>query len=700
MTSYIKIPQNLKPADPQGSEILAVERAKAVFNVKDLTLFIYGEEFLDIMHRVLPLLENDPIFDKSELYYMGRTELFKKALACEKRLAVLTKEYKWGSKEVQLASWLIDIPGPFNVHKSMFIPTLESQGTKEQREKFMIPAKNFEIIGCYAQTELGHGSNVQGLETTATYIPETKEFEIHSPTLTASKWWVGNLGAAANHAVVMARLVTNGKDYGPHPFIVPIRDVKTHKPLPGITVGDVGPKFGFNSVDNGFVLFDHVRIPHLNMLANFAKVEPNTGNYIKPPNDKLSYGTMVLVRTKILLGARYTLARAATIAIRYSVVRRQSVDQENPTKLPDGRIIETAVIDYTMQQYRLFPVVAMSYAFSFTADELMRLYEENQEKTYKGDFSLMADLHATSSGLKALSTSVAADAIEDCRRSCGGHGFSSFSGFTHFYQNFLPNVTWEGDNYILTQQTARYLFKNYRQLLDSKDSDSRPSNPTIAYIQQYMRNPNQVCPAIEASDFNNPEIQLTAFAHRAAYLIANAVDQIDKHNRTWNSMLVEIYNISRAHCQYILVRNFIAALQTTNPNNGDTTRQKQLKSNPSLRTVLVTVCNLFALSTMEKEVGEFMMSGYLTSQQATLLKAQVLALLVELRPNILSLVDAFYIPDFLLHSALGRADGRVYETMLEWAVKEPLNSVRIDNNIYSSRFLIEGQDDSTLRPKL
>ncbi|CAG8438346.1 4787_t:CDS:2 [Ambispora gerdemannii] len=682
MASFVKIPPNLKTADPQGSDILAAERAKATFSVKDLALLTYGKEFFDIKDRVLSVIENDPTFDKNELYYMGRTE-----------------ENKWGPDETSIAYWLIDIPGVFSVHRSMFIPTLRDQGTKEQQEKFLIPAQKYEIIGCYAQTELGHGSNVQGLETTATYIPETNEFEIHSPTLTASKWWVGNLGAVANHAIVMARLVTNGKDYGPHPFVVPVRDMKTHEPLSGVTVGDIGPKFGFNSVDNGFVIFDRVRIPHFNMLANFAKVERFTGKYIKPPNDKLSYGTMVLIRTNIVVGAQYTLARAATIAIRYSAIRRQFVDKENPTKLPNGRVIETSVLDYTMQQYRLFPVVAMSYAMLFTANEMRRLYDENHAKISMGDFSLLADLHASSSGLKSLSSTMAVDAVEDCRRACGGHGFSSFSGFTLFYQNFLPNTTWEGDNYILNQQTARYLFKHYRQLLNSKDSVSGTSNTTAAYLQQYLRNPNQVSSVKEASDFNNPEIQLTAFAHRAAYLIANAVDQLDNHNRTWNSMLVEISKVSRAHCQFILVRNFIAALQITNTFN-DGTRQKLLDSSPSLRSVLSTVCSLFALWTMEKEVGEFLISGYLTSQQTKQLNTQVLTLLAELRPNIMSLVDAFYLPDFLLHSALGRSDGRVYETMLEWAAKEPLNSVRIDNNIYNSRFLKEGQDDSTLRPKL
>ena len=71
------------------------------------------------------------------------------------------------------------------------------------------------MIGTYAQTELGHGTFLRGLETTATYDPSTQEFIIHSPTLTATKWWPGGLGKTSSHAVVMARLFTQGKEYGP-----------------------------------------------------------------------------------------------------------------------------------------------------------------------------------------------------------------------------------------------------------------------------------------------------------------------------------------------------------------------------------------------------------------------------------------------------------------------------------------------------
>lgn len=101
------------------------------------------------------------------------------------------------------------------------------------------------------------------------------------------------MGRTANHAVVMAQLMINGKSYGPHPFVVQIRDMRTHEPLESIHVGDIGPKFGYNTMDNGFLLLDHVKVPHVNMLAKFSSVDPKTNKYVKPASASLIYGTLV-----------------------------------------------------------------------------------------------------------------------------------------------------------------------------------------------------------------------------------------------------------------------------------------------------------------------------------------------------------------------------------------------------------------------
>ncbi|KAH8114984.1 acyl-CoA dehydrogenase/oxidase, partial [Phellopilus nigrolimitatus] len=118
-----------------------------------------------------------------------------------------------------------------------FEPVVFSQGSPEFVDKFGQLIARRGIIGCYLQTELGHGTNVAQLETTATYLVNTGEFEIHSPTPTSTKWWIGALGKTATHGVVQARLILpGGEDVGPHLFFVQLRSLDDHSVLPGIQI--------------------------------------------------------------------------------------------------------------------------------------------------------------------------------------------------------------------------------------------------------------------------------------------------------------------------------------------------------------------------------------------------------------------------------------------------------------------------------
>jgi hypothetical protein len=195
---------------------------------------------------------------------------------------------------------LLFFPGGLELHIGMFIPSILSQGTPEQQAKWLPLCNRLQVVGTYAQTELGHGTFVRGLETVAAYDPAAREFVVHSPTLTATKWWPGGLGKTATHVILMARLVLGGRDHGPHAFVVQIRDMDSHRPVVGVEVGDIGPKMGYNGVDNGWLRFDHLRIPRDAMLMRFARVTEE-GAYVPPPpaNVKASYATMVYVRATV-----------------------------------------------------------------------------------------------------------------------------------------------------------------------------------------------------------------------------------------------------------------------------------------------------------------------------------------------------------------------------------------------------------------
>jgi acyl-CoA oxidase len=106
---------------------------------------------------------------------------------------------------------------------------------------------------------------------------------------------------------VFAQLYTLGKCHGVHAFLVQLRDEETHKSLKGVTLGEIGTKVGFNSVNNGFVGFDNVRIPLNQMLMKNSKVLEN-GDYVREKSSVLSYGTMTYVRVGIVRDATAFLA--------------------------------------------------------------------------------------------------------------------------------------------------------------------------------------------------------------------------------------------------------------------------------------------------------------------------------------------------------------------------------------------------------
>ncbi|PGH12344.1 hypothetical protein AJ80_06754 [Polytolypa hystricis UAMH7299] len=663
--SWVK---TLTPQGPQGAELLQQERDRSDVAVDKLAELIHTKEVLERQQRVLAIMQPEKVFDKSLSHSMSRTERITKSLAKAKRLHQLSQQHKWSQDDFFMANNLLSEPTPYGLHASMFLVTLREQCTPEQRKLFLERAESYEIIGCYAQTELGHGSNVRGLETTATWDPTDKTFTIHSPSLTASKWWIGSLGRTANHAVVMAQLMIGGKNYGPHPFIVQIRDMKTHEPLENVHVGDIGPKFGYNTMDNGFLLFNHIKIPHVNMLARFCSVDPATSKYVRPANMSLVYGTMTWVRSNIVLDAGSVLARGVTIATRYCAIRRQFQDNDAPSTETG----ENQVLNYKMVQYRILPLLAASFALHFTGRRMMELYDENQALMKTKDKSsgmkgvaLLADLHATSCGLKALGSTVAGEGLEVCRRACGGHGYSSHSGIGPFYADYLPNLTWEGDNYMLTQQVARYLLKSARAVLQNKGTD----NDTCRILQDFLQRQDMGA-AFDVLD-NDADI-VAAFAWRAAYLTFEAVKRRDVEKRSWNSLLVDFWRLSTAHSQYLVIKNFYEAVSSS-------ATASTLNDSPTA-SILHNLFRLHALYTLENEAADFFTSGAVTTRQITLARTKAVPrLLDEIRPHSIRLVDSWKFPDWQLDSSLGRYDGKVYVDLFRRANEEnPVNALTFD----------------------
>lgn len=292
------------------------------------------------------------------------------------------------------------------VHYGLFLGTISGSGTEEQLaywvQKGALSLKG--VTGCFGMTEMGHGSNVASLETTATFDKNTDEFIINTPTLTATKWWIGGAAQTCTYCCVFARLIVDEKDYGVKSFIVQLRTKDTFELLPGIGIGDMGMKYGRNVIDNGWIQFNNVRIPRSHMLMKHTKVAQD-GTVVQPPFHQVAYGALVHGRMAMVGESCDALKKALTIAIRYSAVRRQFSSGSGKE--------ENKILDYMTHQFRLFPLLAATYALSFSVHALKEKFDKNatileNSKPTDPNIHLIIDslkeIHGTTAGLKAYST--------------------------------------------------------------------------------------------------------------------------------------------------------------------------------------------------------------------------------------------------------------------------------------------------------
>ncbi|KAL1496296.1 hypothetical protein AB1Y20_016258 [Prymnesium parvum] len=603
---------------------LAAERSRATFPVAELTERLHGGAAALARTRELrALVEQDPAFRRPPP--SSREQLFAAALCAARRFVSLVREHALDAAAEQTVYEAIDAVLPIDVHRSMFLPALEAQTTDEQRAAWLPLARSYAIVGAYAQTELGHGSNVRAIETRATFLPATDELELHTPSLTAAKWWPGGLAFTATHAIVYARLLVRGVDHGVHGVLVQLRSLDDHAPLPGVRLFDIGAKLGFNEIDNGAATFERVRVPRRQLLMRFATLSAD-GEYTPPApsHAKLGYLTMLHVRAALVRSCGACLARALTIAVRYSAVRTQGGEAA----------AEPAVLEYASQRAELLPRLAAAYAMHFGGAAAFGAYEKVRLALAGGSADGLPRLHASLAALKALTTYEVADGVEAARRACGGHGYLLSSGLPALLGRCAAYCTLEGTRDVLEQQAARYLLKQHH----SSDPPPPPPPLTAASLSHL--------PALTAA-FDAVAAFLTAAAHR---LLATS---------SWNDSLVELGRLSRAHAHATLLSSFAAAVAAT--------------PSPPLHAALHSLCELHALTTLLSHAADFIEAQLLPAALLPAVRARVRALLHAVRPNAVALVEAWDFSDFLLHSTLGASDGRVYERLVEAAKAEPLN---------------------------
>lgn len=308
---------------------LQEERDRCAFDQEEMRVMLHGgKEAWDIQRYFFDLQKKHPQLHNHHHFFEmtpeeKQTDLWKRMRFIQTHYPEIFVNTDTGRYPYFMWGHIFQglVPG-VGLHYTMFKMAVMNLSNEAQRNKWGPLINHHKILGCYAQTELGHGSNVAGLETTATLDKATDEFIIHSPTLTSTKYWPGDLGRNTTHAVVYARLKIENNDYGVQPFMVQLRDVDTFHYRKGIVTGDLGTKFGYTSKDNGWARFDQVRIPRDHMLMGMCEVTKE-GEFSIIGDLRVLYSVMMNIRLMIVKDAAFFTFMALQIAVRYNAVRRQ-----------------------------------------------------------------------------------------------------------------------------------------------------------------------------------------------------------------------------------------------------------------------------------------------------------------------------------------------------------------------------------------
>jgi len=351
------------------------------------------------------------------------------------------------------------------------------------------------------------------------------------------------------------------------------------------------------------------------------------------------------------------LAQALTIATRYSVVRQQGT----LSSVGDP----TAIIAYKHQHFRLLFLIAKSYISLLAWKGANAAFLDLKSRQERGNHSTLPYLHMLTCGLKAWSTQTAADGAEEARKMCGGHGYLAMSGLPGIVSSVTATCTFEGENFVMWGQVAKYLLKGL-------DAAELPDD--MAYMSEYetVVEDAEVCCA-EGQDLLAHDTLGEIFQYRAATLAHEAsaavkalegagMSRLEAENE--HALLLHV--AARAHIELFVLHESMKQCHSLPASTPD-----------AIKTIIGRLISLFALTTIASPLSpyssSFLEHGYINSTHLKDMRQHIDDLLEVLLPDTIALTDAWSFSDANLASALGCRDGDVYTRLLAWTRQLPIN---------------------------
>jgi alkylation response protein AidB-like acyl-CoA dehydrogenase len=343
----------------------------------------------------------------------------------------------------------------FTVHYNLCFGSVLAVGSEEQIQQLDDIQQNG-LLGCFALTEKLAGVNSgMVVQTTADWDDEAREFVLESASEGAHKNWISQ-GLIADLACVVADLRLHGRSYGAHAFLVEFR--KDGKVLPNIELGDMGEKTVGNDLDNAWIAFHKMRVPHRTLLSRYAEVIPgNGGSYVSKAK---GFNNMMMIGQRLFSG-RVAVSQAALTFTRKLYDSTRTFSDGKVVWGPNGNT-------------RLTAIPQLNALYSHADSRLKRLeafLSECQGQLaghLKSETLPSAQLQDAIACAKIVASETSIDLCFRLKQDVGSFALMGHKGFDQM--DFLQACKFaEGDSRILMQKLARDRVRSSKQIGSEKE---------------------------------------------------------------------------------------------------------------------------------------------------------------------------------------------------------------------------------------